>query len=395
MDRDEILSLVGDLESDRVERKESLANADRVCEAICAFANDMPSHRKPGVLVIGVRDDGTPANIPINDSLLLKLANFRDNGQIYPFPSMTVDRLSWKGAEIAIALVEPSATPPVQFKGRTWIRVGPRRAIATPEEEARLSERRRIGAAPFDARPVAGATMDDLLIDHFKNELLPQLAAPDVLAANGRSVEHQLAALRFADAGGTPTPTGVLFTGLDPGAWIPGAFIQFLRIDGTTLDGPISSAHRITSLLPQAITELEEVMRAHIETGVRFAGSPTEERRANVPFEAMQQIVRNAVMHRSYEATNAPVRVTWFDDRVEVQSPGGPYGNVHAENFGLPGVTDYRNPTIAGVLGQLGYVQQFGVGIETARAVLMRNGNPPLEFDVSPTFVNMRVRIVR
>ena len=40
--------------------------------------------------------------------------------------------------------------------------------------------------------------------------------------------------------------------------------------------------------------------------------------------EALHQITRNAVMHRTYEVTNAPVHVYWFNDRIEVLSPGGP-----------------------------------------------------------------------
>ena len=52
-------------------------------------------------------------------------------------------------------------------------------------------------------------------------------------------------------------------------------------------------------------------------------------------------------MHRTYEATNAPVRVNWFDDRIEIISPGGPFGSVSDANFGEPGVTDYRNPNLA------------------------------------------------
>lgn len=58
MDAGEVVRLVSDLETDRVERKESLANVDRVCEAICAFANDLPGHAKAGVVAVGVGDDG-------------------------------------------------------------------------------------------------------------------------------------------------------------------------------------------------------------------------------------------------------------------------------------------------------------------------------------------------
>jgi ATP-dependent DNA helicase RecG len=97
-------------------------------------------------------------------------------------------------------------------------------------------------------------------------------------------------------------------------------------------------------------------------------------------------------MHRTYEATNAPIRVTWLNNRIEIMSPGGPYGLVNATNFGKPGVTDYRNPHLAEVLRVLGYVQQFGFGLATARRLLAENGNPPPEFDVTTNYVSVTIK---
>ncbi len=98
------------------------------------------------------------------------------------------------------------------------------------------------------------------------------------------------------------------------------------------------------------------------------------------------------MLHRDYASTNAPVRIYWFSDRVEIHSPGGPFGQVTPENFGQPGITDYRNPDLAAAMKMLGYVERFGVGIQIARRELERNGNPPLEFDVQSTRVLATVR---
>jgi ATP-dependent DNA helicase RecG len=97
-------------------------------------------------------------------------------------------------------------------------------------------------------------------------------------------------------------------------------------------------------------------------------------------------------MHRSYEHTNAPVRVTWYSDRVEIISPGGPYGTVSEENFGDPGVTDYRNPILAEAMRAMGYVQRFGIGLEHIRASMARNGNPEPEFAPTATHVGVILR---
>jgi ATP-dependent DNA helicase RecG len=94
MNDSELLSLLTDIESDRVERKASLSNPDRVREAICAFANDLPEHRKPGVIFIGANDDGSCSNFCVTDDVLLKLSHMRDDGSIHPFPTMEVQKVT-------------------------------------------------------------------------------------------------------------------------------------------------------------------------------------------------------------------------------------------------------------------------------------------------------------
>ena len=92
-------------------------------------------------------------------------------------------------------------------------------------------------------------------------------------------------------------------------------------------------------------------------------------------------------MHRTYEATNAPVRLNWFNNRIEIISPGGPFGTVTADNFGQPGLTDYRNPNLAEAMKVLGYVQRYGVGIAVARQMLARGGHPEPQFVVTQSHV--------
>ncbi len=105
------------------------------------------------------------------------------------------------------------------------------------------------------------------------------------------------------------------------------------------------------------------------------------------PPAAIQQILYNAVLHRTYESTNAPVRIYWFNDRIEINSPGGPYGNVTVDNFGKPGITDYRNPNLADALKTFGFVQAFGRGIATARKEMQKNNNPELQFEANQSAV--------
>ncbi len=391
----ELESILTDLESDRSERKQSASERDKIRQAICAFANDLPNHNAPGVVFVGVRDDGSCASLPITDEMLRTLADMRSDGNVVPFPSLTVQKRSLNGCEMAVIIVQPSDAPPVRYQGRVWIRVGPRRAIATAEEERRLTERRRARELPFDIRPIAAASWADLDLDLFRSSYLPSSVSPEVLEANVRSVEQQLASLRLVrlePEQALPTVLGLLVTGLDPLTFVPGAYVQFLRLDGPSLTDPVKDAASISGPLPQLLRQIEEKLEAHIETAREFTSGPIEMLRPDYPIVALQQLTRNAILHRTYEGTAAPVRIQWFSDRIEILSPGGPYGQVNRDNFGHPGVTDYRNPHLAEAMRNLGYVQKFGVGIALARKELEKNGNPRLEFRIEDTHVLAVVR---
>ena len=388
---DELLRLLRGGESHRVEFKESLSGgaANVIREAACAFANDLPGDGLPGVAFVGVHDDGTPTGAPAPDELLRQLADVKTDGNITPPPSLFVEKRMLAGSEVAVMAVLPSDSPPVRYRGRIHVRTGSRRGLATEQDEWMLNERRRHGNRPFDLEPVPSSTMSDLNLTFFENDYLPQAFAPDVLEANDRTREQRLASLKMIASPGDPTPTvlGLLVLGKSPQEFIPGAYVQFLKIEGTELADPIADAEDIRGAVSDVLRRLDDKLIAHNRVAVDLTSARTERRDSLYPIAALQQITRNAVMHRAYEATNAPARVTWFSDRVEVINPGGLYGSVNRDNFGSPGATDYRNPNLAEAMRTLGFVQRFGVGIALARRLLREAGHPDPTFEDVSGFV--------
>lgn len=383
----ELEAMLSNLESDRVERKESFKGDARqtVREAVCAFANDLAGHGAPGVVLIGVRDNGAPMGLQITDELLRQLADIKTDGNIVPPPALLVEKRQSGGLEIAVVTVWPCDTPPVRFKGRIHVRWGPRRGLASAQDERILNERRQHQDRPFDVRPLSDATLNDIDRLRFEQEYLPSAVAQDVLASNDRSYPQRLAATKMivSEASAIPTVLGLLVLGKSTADWVPGAYTQFLRVSGNDLTAPIMDEDVIHGTVSDQIRRLEEKLEAHNLHRVQFADVDMESGSKVYPIDALRQLVRNAFMHRSFEATNAPTRVYWFDDRIEIHNPGGPFGSVTAENFGRPGVTDYRNPNLAEALRALGFVQRFGAGIAIARKAL----GGRLRYDVQPGFV--------
>lgn len=380
------------LESDNVERTRSVDDTRKFGEAICAFANDLGQRNEPGVLFIGVEDDGSCANIQVTEALLQRLLGLQRNGNIVPLPSMTVREEILDGCRMVIVEVQPSDNPPVKFDGRVCVRRGPSRGYATPEEERRLTEKRRWGALPFDQQPLRGTSIGDLDLARFRLEYLPSAVAPEILEENHRDIADQLRALRFLTPSGAATPAGLLVVGKDPLAWLPGAYVQFVRYPGRAIGDVIRDEKRIDGPLSEQLRLLDDIIAANIERRGDLAGA-RQEVSPTYPTIAVQELVRNAVIHRNYEATATPVRLTWFDDRIEIVSPGGPFGEVTAENFGMPGVTSYRNPALADAARAMRFAQRFGSGIPRAQDALRANGNPPAVFEVTPQFVHTRIGI--
>ena len=383
----ELEAMMADIESELAERKKSLRKApakkdgpiEKIRQAVCAFANDLPGHRRPGVVFVGVRDDGTPSGIEITDRLLQRLADIKTDGNTLPPPTMSVTKHTLAGCDVAVATVMPSDAPPVRARGQIWIRVGPRRAIADVQDERILNERRRHRDAPFDVQPVPNTTLSDLDLRRFEDEYLPRAFDRELLAANDRTTEERFAAAEDDHFGRPTDPNGCWAA--DPGHQAAGLHPRRVHSvpahsEGTEFPGDVVDETRCAGPIAHQLARLNDKFEAHNRTAIDFTSSRREVRRSTYPAAALRQIAYNAVMHRTYEATNSPVRVSWFDDRVEIVSPGGPYGAVTAENFGQPWVADYRNPSLAESMRVLGLVQRFGMGISIARRELLDNGQP-------------------
>lgn len=242
---DEVLAqLIHSRETSRTEFKETLQGSAPVTirEAVCAFANDLPGSGGPGIVVVGLTNDGALADTAITEELLLALTDMRSDGNILPPPTMLVERRTYAAGDIAVVTVWPSDSPPVRYKGAIHIRIGPRRGIATAQEERILNERRRHGDRPFDTRPVDGSGIADLNRRQFEDEYLPHAVDRELLESNDRTLEERLAAAKMTASidDGRATTLGLLVLGISPRDFIPGAYVQFLRIAGKSLSDEIT-----------------------------------------------------------------------------------------------------------------------------------------------------------
>ncbi|MBO7144053.1 MAG: putative DNA binding domain-containing protein [Salinivirgaceae bacterium] len=382
MTQEELHSIIASNESYRIELTTSTGDMDKFQEAICAFANDMPGSRKKGYLLIGVRDNGEIDGLKVDDALMKKISSIRSNGNILPLPIMSTEKVVTDKGDVLVVEVTPSFDTPVRYRGRTFVRIGPRRDIANADEERILSERCAASLPTFDTYPCRMATIDDIDTETIVREYLPKAIAADVLETDTRPLKEQLAALHLYNIQwDCPTYAALIMFGKNPRYFMPGAYIQFVRFKGSDNGGEILNERRFEDCLYKTLPLLENFIRDGIITKRPVPVSILREKDVfNYPFKALRELMMNAVMHRDYQS-NMPTRLYQYDSHIEVMNPGGLYGEARPENF--PHVNDYRNSVVAEMMKTLNYVNMFNHGVRDVQALLKENNNPAAEFNVS------------
>lgn len=381
MQESEIISLISDLESDRIERTISFRE-DKLGSAVCALSNDFPNNKKSGYILLGINDNGTVAGIAIGDEELKKIGGVKSNGDVLPQPSIVVSEVFHiDGGDVVAIEVKPSLYPPVRYDGRCWIRIGPRKSIANVAEEGILIERRASYAKTYDLVPALGATIEDISEEYFSLSYLPLAIDDETLRINGRSIKFKMAALRFWDIkNDCPTNAGILMFGLNPLFFLPGAYIQYIKFQGELVTEGVEFEKQFSGALISELKNIDDFIKNNIikERAVRQE-SFQETTVKNYSYWALRELVMNAIMHRSYES-NSPIYIYEFASRIEIVNPGGLYGDVTPKNF--PNASDYRNVVIAESMKRLGYVNRFNYGVQNATNELEKNGNGTPVFDL-------------
>ena len=380
--KDEIQELLHSTETYRVERTTSTGDMDKFQEAICAFANDLPNSRKNGYLILGAYDNGTLAGLKVTDDLLKKIVAIRSNGNILPIPVMSVDRFQFPEGDLLVAEVSPSDLPPVRYRGRTFIRIGPRRDIATEAEERILAERRMSFMATFDTMPCLAAKLNDINTDLLRTKYLIPLLGNELGESDTRSIEEQMAAVGMYDTEHQcPTYAAVVLFGYKPRRFMPGLYVQYVRFKGEDVTSEVENEMQLEGNYCELLPRLELLLELSvIKKKPVFVSILREEMVSNFPYTAIRELLLNACMHRDLQS-NMPLRLYEFAGHLEILNAGGLYGNARPENF--PSVNDYRNPLVASAMKTLGYVNMFNRGVGQVQTDLKENGNQPAEFNVN------------
>lgn len=205
---------------------------------------------------------------------------------------------------------------------------------------------------------------------------------------------HQILQLQGIVSEGNPTIAGLMLFGIYPQAFFPQLCITAVVVPGKEMgvtgeDGErFIDNKRIEGTIPQMLENALAFVRRNMKskTIVDDAGKRID--RPEYPVIAIRELVINALIHRDYSihTDSSPIRILMFEDRIEIENPGGLYGRLTLDNLGKVGA-DTRNPYIAGALEVLINTENRFSGIPTVLAAMKNAGlKEPLFENTRGTF---------
>ncbi len=342
---------------------------DFIAEYVAAFAN-----ADGGDLILGAEDDGDPTGHEYPEEAVEDFFRVGER-RLRPPVKVRAQRASVEGRELLLFHVGPSDQA-VLVEGNGFpYRVGDRVVRESQEAiNARKEAYRRVG---FEQMIRREASLSDLDI-----ELAQSVLAKTV--RGGRTVEEALEAYSLIHLGPEATRitnAALLLFGRPPLArWHPHADIRFFRVDGRERrHGPrrnVAQLDRLEHPIARLIPEAHRYARSQIRKSERLHNLFFREM-PEYPEFAWQEAIVNAVAHRDYGNQALGIEVWFYEDRMEVTSPGTlvPPVTIEALRSRRP-VHASRNALIVRVLVEAGFMREEGEGIprmfDETEAVLLK-----------------------
>ena len=314
---------------------------DDWADEIAAFAN-----AAGGVVLAGVADDGkvigmSRAQIANLDALLVEVST----DTIKPPVRIRTHHTELSDGRLVLLGEVPESDSVHESPGGNYIRVGASKRLMGGDERLRLAQRRsQARFLWFDKQPVP-ETGFRTLAEALWKPLLSAEGAAEPEAALGKLallVDDEAGVLRAAVA-------GVLLCTPNPEQWLPNACITATRYRGGDRASGQIDAREITGPLNEQIAGAVAFAARNMQVAARK--DPARSDLPQYSEKALFEALVNAVVHRDYSMRGSKIRLSMFDDRLEIQSPGSLPNNLTVESMASRQST--RNEALTSVLARM------------------------------------------
>lgn len=391
----ELIKLIEDIqlkktESNYIEVKSARNGCPKIFDTLSSFSNQ----QNGGTIIFGV-DENEDYNVcGVYDAADLQKKIMEQSLQMEPVvrPLCTVAVVDGKTVVSAEIQEMDNFQKPCFYKGAGRLRGS---YVRVADGDRLMTEYEVYSYEAFkqdihdELRTNDRAEMTDINTDEYQLYLLELKKNKPHLA---KLEEKEINRLQGFVVDNKPTIAALMLFSVYPQAYFPQLCITAVSVPGKEMSATGSVGERfidnkriegsITQMLNDALIFVRKNMKVKTiidsETGMRND-------RTEYPVIAVRELVLNALIHRDYSihTESAPITITMYSDRMEIENPGGLYGRMTLDSLGFVSA-DTRNPYIAGALEIMGETENRYSGIPTIRSAMKNAGLP------QPVFVNNR-----
>ena len=371
---DIVSSLIKDRESRQVELKETTGQLDRGMESLCAFLNG-----EGGTVLFGVSDSGKIIGQAVSDGTKRIIADAI--ARLEPAASVQISYVSIPGTDkkvIAVHAEDARLDRPFMYKGRPYIRI----ESTTTTMPASTYEHLLLERDGTRHRWESFLNEDLKLSDMDNEEILKTVRLGiengRLPESTGTDVPTILEKLDLMRDGVLTHAAAILFANKQMLIDYPQCTMRLARFRGTDRREFIDS-QRLHGNIFRLFDAAMAFLFKHLNLSGRIEGAIREER-LSIPYKALREGVLNAIAHRSYRDAGGSVAVAIYDDRVEIENPGGLPRGWDVDKLKSEHKSSPQNPLIANTLYKRGYLETWGRGIKLIMDECREAGLPEPEF---------------
>jgi len=370
-------TLITQPEGKTLEFKRDLSSPKPLLRSLVAFANTAG-----GRLIIGVDDKQqiTGVDQPLDEEE--RLCNLIADS-ISPRLVPNIELVTIQGKTLLVVEVFVSGTRPHWINAEgvengVYVRLGSTNRQADRELIAELH--RSAEGMPFDEMPMPDLSIDDIELAEARELFVGISDLNEQSLLTLKLLTHHQGRL-------VPTKGAILLFGKQRNMYFPDAWVQCGRFIGTDKSN-IFDHIDIRDNLPKAVESIMQFLKKHAMRGADFS----EIRRKDVwsiPLSILREAIINALIHADYSQRGAPTRISFFDDRIEIENPGILLPGLTIEDV-RQGISKIRNHVIARVFHELNLIEQWGSGVNRIFSEAKEQNLPEPEI----MEIGMRVRFI-
>ena len=333
MTEQEILQLIKNGESSKVQFKERLSSLDSFAHELIAFSNS-----QGGIIIIGVNDKTGELNgLSFSEiqEINQKIVNIASQ-KVYPPVFFTTETTTIDDNNLIIVNISEGLSKPYKdSNGTIYLKNGSdKRKVTANEEIARLLGSKNLLA---DETEVFDTSIKDINKDSFADYFIKEFGMK--YEEKGLSIEQALVAKKII-RNNHLTLAGLLFFGYEPQAFRPAFTIKAVMYNGNDISDsnyrskPEDLKGTIPEIFKQGMMYVKSCIKyLQEDQGFNSIGKP------EISLIALEEVLQNALIHRDY-FKNSPIRLFVFDNRIEIISPGKLPNSLTVEEI------KYGNPVI-------------------------------------------------